>query len=85
MFLKKGKKQPVRFFIIRLLQLLTGRTRICTFPRREHHTEVSPIYGTFLGLGIGIKNLKRRATINQRFGFCLRGEVTLAYGIFFIS
>ena len=44
---KKGQKATCEFFIIRLLQLLAGRTRICTFPNREHHTEVSPVYGTF--------------------------------------
>lgn len=46
-FKKKDKKQLMSFFIIRLLQLLAGRTRICTFPNREHHTEVSQVYGTF--------------------------------------
>ena len=61
MFLKKGKKQPVNV-LFRPLQLLTGGIWTRSFRRLGgRQTEVSPVYGTFLGLGI----LKRRATIRQ--------------------
>jgi hypothetical protein len=53
-------------------------------PSQSHRdvlTDVTPVYGTFLGLG---NKLKRRATINQRL-VLREGEVTMIHGIFFIS
>jgi hypothetical protein len=51
-------------------------------PLRERHAEVSPVYGTFSGLGI--LKLKEELQLTS-FVFCVIGEVTLAYAIFFIS
>jgi len=79
MFLKKGKKQPV--FLTELLCKTNCWADLNHRPSRYHRdalTEVSPVYGTFLGLGL-VYFIKKKSDRRQTtmYSNLTGSEVTL--------